>query len=115
MSSAPPAALAQTQTRAPAGVRLSALAPLFVIAVVAIGLQCRFGLLGDVSWLITVDEKWLDGATPYRAVIEINPPASLMLYWPAVALARVLGVAPEFTVAAFGFSTVSAHAAGRSR
>ena len=108
MSSAPPAALAQTQTRAPAGVRLSALAPLFVIAVVAIGLQCRFGLLGDVSWLITVDEKWLDGATPYRAVIEINPPASLMLYWPAVALARVLGVAPEFTVAAFGFLSIAA-------
>ena len=71
-------------------------------------LQWRFGLLGDVSWLITVDEKWLDGATPYRDVIEINPPASLMLYWPAVALARVLGVTPEFTVAAFGFLSIAA-------
>ena len=70
-------------------------------------MQWRFGLLGDVSWLITVDEKWLDGATPYRNVIEINPPASLMLYWPAVALARVVGVGPV-TVAAFGFLSIAA-------
>ena len=71
------------------------------IGLAAIGLQLHFGLLGDVSWLITVDEKWLDGETPYLDFIEINPPASLMLYWPAVALARLIGVAPEFTVAAF--------------
>ncbi|MBV8473079.1 MAG: hypothetical protein JO234_06640 [Hyphomicrobiales bacterium] len=78
------------------------------IALAAIGLQVHYGLLGDVSWLITVDEKWLDGATPYRDVIEINPPASLLLYWPAVALARLIGVAPEFTVAAFGFLAIAA-------
>ena len=89
--------------------RLSAtLASIAVIAAAAMLLQWRFGLLGDVSWLITVDEKWLGGATPYRDIIEINPPASLMLYWPAVALARELGVAPEFTVAAFGFLSIAA-------
>ena len=108
MSAAPPAALPQARWRAPAGGLPAALAPIVVIGVAAILLQWRFGLLGDVSWLITVDEKWLDGATPYRDIIEINPPASLMLYWPAVALARVLGVAPEFTVAAFGFLSIAA-------
>ncbi|HEY1945269.1 MAG TPA: hypothetical protein VGH40_24395 [Roseiarcus sp.] len=86
----------------------AALALAATIGLVAIALQLHYGLLGDVSWLITVDEKWLDGATPYLDVIEINPPASLMLYWPAVALARLLGVAPEFTVAAFGFLSIAA-------
>jgi hypothetical protein len=108
MSAAPPAALPQARWRAPAGGLAAALTPIVVIGLAAILLQWRFGLLGDVSWLITVDEKWLDGATPYRDIIEINPPASLMLYGPAVALARVLGVAPEFTVAAFGFLSIAA-------
>jgi hypothetical protein len=107
MSTSPPAALPQVRWCAPADGRIGAFAPLLVIAIVAMALQWRFGLLGDVSWLITVDEKWLDGATPYRDIIEINPPASLMLYGPAVALAHVLGVAPEVTVAAFGFISVA--------
>jgi hypothetical protein len=108
MSAAPSAELPQAGWRAPAGGLPAALAPVVVIGLAAILLQWRFGLLGDVSWLITVDEKWLDGATPYRDIIEVNPPASLMLYGPAVALARVLGVAPEFTVAAFGFLSIAA-------
>jgi len=33
----------------------AALAPIVVIGLAAILLQWRFGLLGDVSWLITVD------------------------------------------------------------
>jgi hypothetical protein len=77
------------------------------IGLVAIALQVRYGLLGDVSWLITADEKWLDGQIPYRDFIEINPPASLLLYWPAVALARLVGVWPEFAVAAFGFLSIA--------
>ena len=58
-----------------------------------------FGTVSDVSWLITVDEKWLSGATPYRDVIEVNPPASLLLYWPAVALAQLTNLTPELCVA----------------
>jgi hypothetical protein len=99
-----PAPIARSSARASAAaVALSA-----SIGLIAILLQARYGLLGDVSWLITLDEKWLDGATPYRDFIEINPPASLLLYWPAVALARFLGVWPEFTVAAFGFLSIAA-------
>jgi hypothetical protein len=85
-----------------------ALALTLAIGALAVALQARFGLLGDVSWLITADEKWLDGQTPYRDFIEINPPASLFLYWPAIALARLVGVWPEFTVAAFGFLSIAA-------
>jgi hypothetical protein len=78
------------------------------IGALAVALQARFGLLGDVSWLITADEKWLDGEVPYRDFIEINPPASLLLYWPAIALARLVGVSPEFAVSAFGFLSIAA-------
>ena len=106
MSSAPPALARSANWPTLAGLPVAALLPTLAVAVAAILLQWRFGLLGDVSWLITVDEKWLDGATPYRDIIEINPPASLMLYWPAVALARALGARPEFIVAAFGFLSI---------
>ena len=75
MSAAPPAALRLADGRAAVGRLAAALAPIVVIALIAMLLQWRFGLLGDVSWLITVDEKWLDGETPYRDIIEINPPA----------------------------------------
>ncbi len=85
----------------------------FVAITLALGLialvtQAHFGLIGDVSWLITVDEKWLSGQVPYRDVIEINPPASLLLYWPQVRLAHALGLTPEFAVAASGFAAIGA-------
>jgi hypothetical protein len=107
MSAAPHAAARSANWPTLARLPLATLLPTLAIAVAAILLQWRFGLLGDVSWLITVDDKWLNGATPYRDIIEINPPASLMLYWPAVALARELGVRPEFTVAVFGFLSIA--------
>lgn len=103
LSSPAPIGRTRAARRLPAAAGLTA-----AIGLAAIALQVRYGLLGDVSWLITLDEKWLDGQTPYRDFIEINPPASLLLYWPAVALARALGVWPEFTVAAFGFLSIAA-------
>lgn len=57
----------------------------------------------DVSWLITIGEKVLDGAQPYIDFIEVNPPASILLYLPAVALARILHLSPEFVVGALVF------------
>jgi hypothetical protein len=56
----------------------------------------------DVSWLITVNEKLLAGQRIYVDVIEVNPPASIWLYMPAVWLAGWLHVRPEaMVVAAF--------------
>lgn len=74
---------------------------------VSLAVHVVFGTISDVSWLITVDEKWLSGATPYRDIIEVNPPASLLLYWPAVTLARMVHLAPELCVAAFGYGAAS--------
>ena len=73
-----------------------------LIAVLAIALQVHLGTVDDVSWQITVGEWTLDGRIPYRDFIEINPPASILLYLPPIFVARLLGAAPEALVAVFG-------------
>ena len=88
--------------------RLILLGITLAIGLIAIATQLWFGLLGDVSWMITIDEKWLGGQVPYVDFVEINPPASLLLYWPAVAFAHALGLRAEFMVSAFGFASIAA-------
>src|SRR3954465_10275637 len=56
----------------------------------AIGLRLVLVANTDVSWLITLSEKMLDGQRLYVDLIEVNPPASVFLYLPLVALARAL-------------------------
>ena len=100
-----PAALAAPWTRAaPLALALAAI----VGAVVA---QVNFGAIADVSWMITISEKWLDGAVPYVDFIETNPPAAILLYLPPVALARALGAHAELVVAAWGFAACGVSAA----
>ena len=53
----------------------------------------------DVSWLITVNEKLLAGQRAYVDFIEVNPPASIWLYTPAVWIAHLLRLRPEAVVA----------------
>jgi hypothetical protein len=52
----------------------------------------------DIAWLLTVGEHVLDGARPYADIIETNPPGSVLLYMPAVLLARAFGLVPEVAV-----------------
>jgi len=76
---------------------LLALACVLVAAV----LQSRFVPLdADVSWLITVCEAVLSGKRLYVDIVEVNPPASVWLYLPWVALAHLLHLRPETVVAA---------------
>ena len=98
------AAAAWARAAAPLASALAAL----VAAIVA---QARFGAIADVSWMITISEKWLDGAVPYVDFIETNPPAAILLYLPPVALARLLGAHAEFVVAAWGFAACGVSAA----
>ena len=49
----------------------------------------------DVSWLLTVNDHILAGAKPYIDVIEVNPPASILLYALPAALAKYLAVRSE--------------------
>ena len=58
----------------------------------------------DNSWLFTVAERVLDGGAPYVDFIEANPPASFLIYMPAVALARFVGTTVEFMVCACVFA-----------
>lgn len=71
---------------------------LAALTVVAVFWQMRWGTITDTSWLITVCERLLDGERLYVDVIETNPPFSVLLYMPAVALARALGMSPEIVV-----------------
>ena len=96
---------------APAGrARLSvgSLAVTAALFALALAEQLHFGMMADVAWLIDCNERWLNGAIPYRDFTEINPPASLLLYWPAVALARGLGLRSETVVSGFGFLAAAA-------
>jgi hypothetical protein len=98
------AAAAWARAAAPLASALAALAAAIVV-------QARFGAIADVSWMITISEKWLDGAVPYVDFIETNPPAAILLYLPPVALARALGAHAEFVVAAWGFAACGVSAA----
>jgi hypothetical protein len=76
-----------------------------IAAILAIALAERvwLDLHADVSWLITLGEKVLAGNRPYIDFIEVNPPASIFIYLPAVMFARLTGLAPEFAVGLFVF------------
>ncbi|WP_438827165.1 hypothetical protein, partial [Sphingomonas bacterium] len=65
------------------------------VTALALALQARSSLDCDVSWLTTVAERVIDGATLYRDVEEVNPPASVLLYMPFVAVARALALPVE--------------------
>jgi hypothetical protein len=75
--------------------------PLLLIGVVfaiAIGLRQVVPLNTDVSWLIVISERMLDGQRLFRDIIEINPPMAPFAYLPAVALARAMGVDPRHVI-----------------
>jgi hypothetical protein len=75
--------------------------PLFLIGVVfaiAIGLRQVVPLNTDVSWLLVIGERMLDGQRLFRDIVEINPPMAPFAYLPGVALARLLGVDPRHVI-----------------
>jgi hypothetical protein len=88
--------------------RIASFLPALSVFVVAVALRIVFHLNTDVSWLLTLSEKVLGGERPYVDFIEVNPPASILLYFPAVALGHVLGVTPESIVNVLVFSGVFA-------
>jgi len=55
-------------------------------------------LNADLGWLLTVNEKILEGRKLGIDLFESNPPLSVYMYMPAVILARLTGIAAEFIV-----------------
>ncbi|MDX8432167.1 hypothetical protein RFN25_01830 [Mesorhizobium abyssinicae] len=53
----------------------------------------------DVSWLLVVCERLLNGERLNTDMLETNPPFSIWLYMPFVLLERLTGVAAEFWLA----------------
>ncbi|MBV1701314.1 MAG: hypothetical protein KGQ46_05775 [Hyphomicrobiales bacterium] len=72
-----------------------------LIAIFAIGLawlQPSVTLVSDVSWIISLCERLLQGGRLYTDIWEVNPPATVWLYLPFVALAQALGLRPETVI-----------------
>ena len=78
--------------------RLTPLLLTGLVFLAAILLRQVVPLNTDVSWLLVVCERMLDGQHLYRDIIEINPPMAAFAYLPGVALARVLGVDPRHVI-----------------
>jgi hypothetical protein len=69
-----------------------------VVFAVAIWLRQVVPLNTDVSWLLVIGERMLDGQRLFRDIVEINPPMAPFAYLPGVALARLLGVDPRHAI-----------------
>jgi hypothetical protein len=77
--------------------KLSPLAWVLMALVFAVAVLLRqiIPLNTDVSWLLTIGERVLDGQRLYVDIVEINPPMAVFAYLPGIALARALGVDPK--------------------
>jgi hypothetical protein len=80
---------------------LSNTAIVLAIVAAALLLQTLLPTNADVAWLLTVGEKVLDGQRLYIDVLETNPPASVLIYLPAILTARALGLSPEPVLVVF--------------
>ncbi|MGE3247058.1 MAG: hypothetical protein AB7F96_05660 [Beijerinckiaceae bacterium] len=77
--------------------------------VAAVVWQLLRGANPDVVWLSIAAERWLDGETLYRNILETNPPAAVLLYVPMVWAGHALGALPErlivpYTLAVFSLA-----------
>ena len=77
------------------------------ILLFAAALQIHFGAFGDVSWIITICEGWLDGKRLYVDFFETNTPAAVALYLPPTWFARLAHLRPEAVVATYGLFAAS--------
>src|SRR5689334_23798121 len=95
--------------------RLRAYWPVALVVIVAALLRSFIWLHRDVSWLLTLAEQVLAGARAYVDFTEPNPPASILIYMPAVELSRLTNISAEaaLTILVFGGAFVALWLAGR--
>jgi hypothetical protein len=80
--------------------------PLLLVFAVAL-IERKFVVANtDVAALITLAERVLDGQRQTVDFIELNPPASIYLYVPGVALARILGLSAEVVTDSLVFTII---------
>ena len=80
----------------------------FWAAAIAIGLlSLPFRLNGvapNVSWLVFVCERMIDGAAVYVDLIESAVPLSVLLYFPAALAGRLSGLDPDMVAVALAYA-----------
>ena len=74
------------------------------VIVVAAIVRSFIWLNSDVSWLLTLAEQVLGGARAYRDFSEPNPPASILIYMPAILVAQLANIPGEAAVAVLTFA-----------
>src|SRR5258705_6849764 len=82
--------------------------PLLLVFAVALLVRKLVVANTDVAAVITLAERVLDGQRQAIDFIELNPPASIYLYVPGVALARLLGLSPEVVTDGLAFIVIGA-------
>lgn len=91
--------------------RARAVAPWLAVAAVfvaAVLLRQVMPFNVDVSWLLIVSERMLDGQRLYVDIVEANPPMAVSVYLLGVALARAIGVRPEVATDGLIFLLIAA-------
>jgi hypothetical protein len=81
--------------------------PLAAVFVLAVVVRHVVVANSDVSWGLTMAEKWLDGQRLYVDVVEVNPPATVFLYVVPAAFGRLLGLPAEITCDALVFAAIA--------
>jgi hypothetical protein len=79
---------------------------IIILFVAAIVLRHFLAANTDVSWLLTVGERVLDGQRLYVDVVETNPPMAVLVYIPGIAIARVLGLPAEVVTDSLMFAAI---------
>ncbi len=78
------------------------LTALLVVAAISVGL--RGEATPDVSWLITMCERMLNGERAYVDILETTPPVPMLLYMPGAVVAKFIGGTPEAATFAFAYA-----------
>ncbi|NPU11758.1 hypothetical protein HL666_13380 [Bradyrhizobium sp. 83002] len=73
-------------------------APLLLLFAAGILMRHLVASNTDVSWLLIAGERWLDGQRLYSEIMETNPPMAVLVYVPAILIARGIGVPAELVL-----------------
>ncbi len=98
--------LTERRHAVPAALRFAPWLALAALFVTALALRHWLAANTDVSWLLTVAERVLDGQRLYVDVIETNPPMAVLTYIPGVLVARMLGLPAEMVTDALVFVAI---------
>jgi hypothetical protein len=83
----------------------------FVVALILLDtflVQLPVVLNADLGWILTLDEKILDGRRLGVDIFELNPPLSVFMYMPAAWLGRITGLRPEWIVIVMVLAEIAA-------